>query len=663
MTGGWRLIAESSNKMSLQENEFSQTSNLLLASLALIALLLTSEYSYLLFHTLAELFSIIIGITIFILAWNFRRFYQDSFQIFIGVAFLSFSFIDLLHTLAFKGMGVFPGYDANLPTQLWVAARYLQSLALLAAPLFIGRRVKFHWLLGGFALVTALLLLSIFAWNIFPVCYVEGVGLTGFKIASEYVIDGILVAAIVTLIALGRGRHDRTALRYLVVSIVVTIASELAFTFYIGVYDVSNLLGHLLKILASFLVYKASIESEAGSIYASMAELRAAEQALRQSELSAQRSLAQLQSVYALSPVGLCFFDPELRFQTINAEMAGLNGQPIEAHLGRRLCEVAPAAIYDCIEPLVRQALEGGRPLLNEEISWGEGAWLFSASPAVAPDGRKLGVNCVMQDIRERRAAEQALETAHSALQEYAHKLQHSNQELEQFAYVASHDLKEPLRKIIFFSGSVQEMLGAGPPSQAGDYLRRMQRAAERMQKMIDGLLELSRINTRGGAYAPVELTQLAQEAAGDLAALVRDTGGQVLIDELPSAEVDGLQMRRLFQNFIGNGLKFHRADTAPIVRISRAAAHTEDGSAPFVAIRIEDNGIGFDPAHAERLFLPFQRLHGMNEYEGTGLGLAICHKIVERHHGRIEASSRPGAGSIFTIILPARQSDQTDPA
>jgi len=643
----------------MKDGGFSTTAKLIFTALLLVALFLTSLYSYLLFHTLAELFSIVIGATIFILAWNFRRFYQDSFLLFIGIAFLFFSFIDLLHTLAYRGMGVFPEYDANLATQLWIAARYLQSLSLLVAPFLIGRQLYPRWILGGFALVTSLLLLSIFAWDIFPVCYIEGVGLTRFKVISEYIIILILTSAIAALLIIGRRRLDRKALRYLVSSIALTMAGELAFTFYLDVYDFSNLIGHFFKILASYLVYKASIESEAGSIYASMAELRATENALRRSEIAAQRSLAQLQGVYALSPVGLCFFDPQLRFQTINTEMAAITGHPAQAHIGSGLRQITPEHIADRIEPLVSHALHTRQPVLNEEISWGNDTWLFSATPTFSPDGDLLGVNCVAQNIRERRQAETALKDAHIALQSYAQKLQHSNQELEQFAFIASHDLKEPLRKVTFFGTSVQTMLAEDDQPQVHDYLRRMLRAAERMQKMIDGLLELSRVSTRPGGYENVSLTELVNEATSDLTARIKETGGQVVVDELPAAEVDVAQIRRLFQNIIGNGLKFHRPDAPPLVHISAEQKNGEDTSG-CITIRVEDNGIGFDQAEAEKIFLPFQRLHGMSEYEGTGLGLSICQKIVERHHGRIEVDSQPGAGSVFTIILPARQPDKS---
>jgi hypothetical protein len=154
-------------------------------ALILVGLYLSSLYSYLLFHSFAEIFSVIVAAAIFIIAWNSRRFLDNSYFLFLGVAFLFVGALDLVHTLAYKGMGIFPEYGTNLATQLWIGARYLQSLALLIAPLLIGRRLRVNWLLAGYGLVTALLLVSIFYWQNFPVCFVEGVGLTTFKKVSE----------------------------------------------------------------------------------------------------------------------------------------------------------------------------------------------------------------------------------------------------------------------------------------------------------------------------------------------------------------------------------------------------------------------------------------------------------------------------------------------
>jgi PAS domain S-box-containing protein len=224
----------------------------------LAGLYLTSLYSYLLLHSLAEMFSIIIACTIFIVAWNSRRFLDNMYLLFIGVAYLFVGGLDLMHTLSYKGMGVFQGYDANLPTQFWIAGRYAESLSLLIAPFILGRKLKINVVLLCYVAATSLLLGSIFYWNIFPDCFIEGEGLTPFKKISEYIISLTLFGAIAVLWK-RRSEFDDDVLRLLIASIILTIGSEIAFTFYISVYGLSNLAGHFLKIISFYLIYKAVI--------------------------------------------------------------------------------------------------------------------------------------------------------------------------------------------------------------------------------------------------------------------------------------------------------------------------------------------------------------------------------------------------------------------
>jgi signal transduction histidine kinase len=258
-----------------------------LAVLALAGLYLTSRHSYLLFHSAAELFSIVVAATIFVVAWNARGMYDNAYLLLIGVAYLFVGGVDLIHTLAYKGMGVFPGYDANLPTQLWIAARGLEAVSLLVAPLLLGRRLNANLLFVAYAAVTSLLLASIFVWPIFPVCYVDwvGGGLTRFKVVSEYVISATLVAALV-LLWLRRGQFDPSVLRLLTAAVALTIASELAFTAYVSVFGTASLIGHLLKVASFYLVYKAIVQTALVKPYSLLfrelshreAELRAAQQ-------------------------------------------------------------------------------------------------------------------------------------------------------------------------------------------------------------------------------------------------------------------------------------------------------------------------------------------------------------------------------------------------
>ncbi|UCG12860.1 MAG: hypothetical protein JSU72_20735, partial [Deltaproteobacteria bacterium] len=189
-----------------------------------------------------------------------RRFMDNNYLLFLGIAYLFTGGTDLLHTLAYKGMGIFRTANTNLPTQLWIAARYVESTSLLIAPIFLGRRLKSHAVVIGFAVVFVFLLGSIFYWNIFPDCFIEGRGLTQFKKLSEYFISIILLISVAFLFQ-KRRYFDRDVLRLLLASIILTICAELAFTFYVHAYGFSNLIGHYLKIISFYLVYKALIET------------------------------------------------------------------------------------------------------------------------------------------------------------------------------------------------------------------------------------------------------------------------------------------------------------------------------------------------------------------------------------------------------------------
>jgi PAS domain S-box-containing protein len=284
-----------------------------------------------------------------------------------------------------------------------------------------------------------------------------------------------------------------------------------------------------------------------------------------------------------------------------------------------------------------------------------------------------------------------------AALQAYTKRLESSNRDLQEFAFVASHDLQEPLRKIEAFSDALLQKATKLDERQQ-DHLERMQKASERMRSMVDGLLQLSRLTTRARPFELVDLSKITAEVVSDLELRIRRTGGTIELGDLPEVEADPVQMRQLFQNLIGNALKFRRPEVQPVVRVWARQRTTDDGrrttddrrrtvdgeapatasgprsavggqvssGQPFVdhyseitnkiEIIVEDNGIGFDEELAGRLFQPFQRLVGRSEYEGSGMGLAICRRIIERHGGEIIARSQKGQGTSFIVTLPIVQ-------
>ncbi len=306
-----------------------RTRSILVGGLLLFGLYLTRLYSYLLFHSLAELFSIVVAFSIFVIFWNSRRFLKDSYFLFLGIAYLFIGILDLIHMLAYKGMGVFAGYDANLPTQLWISARYLESLSLLAASLLLGRRLKSSHVFFGFGVVIVLLLSSIFYWGIFPDCYIEGSGLTWFKKISEYVISTILLASIAVLYRRRRA-FDAEVLRLMVASILVTIAAELSFTFYVGVSDVFNLTGHLLKIISFYLIYRALIHVGLAKPYTLLfRDLKRHERALRE-------EMDRVQEYLDIAGTVIVAHEPDGRVSLINRRGCELLGYEEEELVGRK---------------------------------------------------------------------------------------------------------------------------------------------------------------------------------------------------------------------------------------------------------------------------------------------------------------------------------------
>ena len=242
-------------------NRWMQLTWLVLSSGAiLVGLVFLSEDSYLLFHSLIELFSIIVAGSIFMIAWNARSYLDNNYFLFIGIAYFFTIILDLFHTLAYHGMGVFADSGSNLATQLWIAGRYLQSGSLLLAPLFCRRKIRVYLLILFYSLVTGLILASIFYWHNFPTCYVEGSGLTAFKIISEYIVIILLVTAILVLLQ-QRQQFDQSVLNLLVGSMVAAIVAEIAFTAYFNVYSGMSAFGHVLRLISFYLVYKAIVET------------------------------------------------------------------------------------------------------------------------------------------------------------------------------------------------------------------------------------------------------------------------------------------------------------------------------------------------------------------------------------------------------------------
>ena len=299
----------------------------------------------------------------------------------------------------------------------------------------------------------------------------------------------------------------------------------------------------------------------------------------------------------------------------------------------------------------------------QDTLMHGEDMIATAAPISEADDARAAENPTVEEELADvKRQLEEAHKVMWSLYKELDDKnaaLKSSNDELDQFATIAGHDLQEPLRKVISFGRMLSQEYGDSIDETGRDYVERMQGASERMLELLADLLRYARVTSQAKAFEATDLGSIAEVVVADLGEQIRRENGDVQVGPMPIIEADPVQVRQLLQNLVSNALKFHHADRAPVVNVT-ADLIDED----HVAVSVTDNGIGFKPKFAERIFQPFRRLHGQGQYDGTGMGLAIVKKIAERHGGSVEVQSEPELGSRFVITLPRRrQADDFSPS
>jgi two-component system sensor kinase FixL len=399
-------------------------------------------------------------------------------------------------------------------------------------------------------------------------------------------------------------------------------------------------------------------ESEFHNVLVSIADIterKRAEHAIREIKTLIVKTYESLdEMVFVVEPLNrtiiACNPAAERIFGYSQEEVLGRSTEFL--HVDRSAYEKAGVEIFSALDRA--EVYKGEYDLKRKDGTIFPVEWTITE--IVDDSGHRTGVVSVGRDITERRRSEEEIRG-------YIRELEQSNKALDEFAYVASHDLQEPLRKIQTFGDRLMSKFSDALTQNGLDYLERMVKASRRMQNLIDALLTYSRLATRESLFIPVNLAEIAAEAVSNLEARIEESGGTVQVNDLPSIEADDQQMLQLIQNLLGNALKFHREGIPPQVKISARIIAAKENSLGrefprdgLCEIEVEDNGIGFDEKHLDRIFSPFQRLHGRSKYDGVGIGLAVCRKIVEQHHGIIMAKSKPGVGSTFIVRLPVKQ-------
>lgn len=597
------------------------------AAVLVAAFLVLASVDYLLFHVLVELIAVAVAFAIFILVWSSRPYLENAYFLVLGVGLLFVAGPTLLHVLTFDGMGVL-GATTNTAALFWIAGGVLAGATTIAAPLSIGRQVRAGPLLGVYLLATAGCL-ALIGLGLFPDVVVEGGGTTSVGIAAEGVIV-LMIGLGMVLLFRRRAAFDEAILRLLLGAHGAYLAAEVCLALYLVQTGAMDLLGHLLRLLAFYLFAWAIVEFGVRRPYAVLfLDLSARTDELRQAREYADSLLEH-------APGPILVLDGDDRVTRLNRAFERLTGRTGTGLAGRRIDEALPElagtlATVRCTPDGVEQ------PVRHRDGT--ERTVLWTAAELRDERGTVTATVIQGQDVTARVEAEARLRAA-------VDELETSNEDLERYAYVASHDLQEPIRTVVSHVQLLERRYRGRLDDDADEILGYIVEGGLRMQRLIQDLLLLSRVGSRGRSFSLVDGEQVIRDVLRDHRHLIRETGTVVTHGPLPVICGDPAEVPLIFAHLLENGIKF-RSNELPRIRIS---AEREGGRWRFA---FTDNGIGIEPEYFDRIFVLFQRLHTRERYQGTGVGLPICKKVVERHGGRIWVTSEPGSGTTFFFTLP----------
>ncbi len=634
-----------------------------------ISLFAVSHYNYLFFHGLTELFSIVIGLSIFVLAWNTRNLSPNSYLLFIGISYFFVAVMDSIHTLGYKGMSVFSLQGgANMPTQIWIAGRYLQGISLLIAPGLIGRKLKPVPIFIIYTLASAALLSAIFS-GVFPDAFIEGAGLTHFKVVSEYIISLFLAAAIIYLWK-KRDYFERSVLNMLIWSMAMTIASEMAFTLYNDVYGFLNALGHYFKIGSYYLIYAAIVKTNLKKPYESLAveidNRRRSEEALREQE-------EELSIIFENVPFIMMLLDVERRVRRVNSFAGAFSGLSTAGMIGMRGgealrcvhaldvpegCGFGPHCEQCIVHRTVISTFETGKGNAQLEARLlfflhGEKKEItFLLSTAKLSVRKQPMVLVSIQDITEQKKLEGQLRQAQKM------------ESIGQLAGGIAHDFNNILSAIIGYGHVTLMKMSTDDPQRLN--VQCILDAADRAAHLTKDLLLFSRkqISDR----RPVELNAIIRAVEKFLIRVIgEDVAFKTTLYEgsIPVL-ADVHQLEQVLMNLATNARDaMPKGGVLSVVTeqimLDKAfvSYHGYGKPGAYALVSVSDTGEGMDEHTRKRIFEPFFTTKEVGK--GTGLGMAVVYGIIKEHEGYINVYSEPGKGTTFRIYLPVIESGVTE--
>ncbi|BBA69017.1 MASE3 domain-containing protein [Geobacter sulfurreducens] len=615
----------------------SRSARFALVMLLLAALVLTSRVNYLLFHTLTEIVTVVAGCGIFMVAWHARRQIDNHSILLIGISHLFVAIITLFHALSYRGMGVFPGAGTNLSTQLWIGSRLLQGASLALAPLFVRKRLNPAVTVTAYMAVTSLFLLSILCGDIFPLCFSDEVGLTPFKKGAEF-LAGIFILAALTGLLTKRRHFDARVFRRLSLSLVFLATSGFVFALNTGISSLTGMTGHLLTLGGFILIYRAMVETGLERPYDLLfRDLKESEERYR--------------SLYNRTPVMLHSIDRDGKIVNVSDFWLETLGYRRDEVLGRLSADfMTDESRAYVIGTVVPEFLRTGRtrdiPLHLLTSSGKVIDVLLSSEAERDEEGEIVRSLSVMTDVTEQRRAARQIERLNESLASRAMDLEVANGDLEAFNYSVSHDLRSHLTVIRGFSDVLLEICTDKLDDECRSYVRHIGEETGRMNGLIGTLLDFSRVARVELERVPVNLSTLAEEIALELRMKDQERMAEFIIIDDADVTADPGLMRVVMENLLGNAWKYTGRREQAVIEFGKEEM---EGQTVFF---VRDNGAGFSSQQADKLFLPFQRLHGRSEFPGHGIGLATVHRIISRHGGTIWAQGEEGAGAVFYFTL-----------
>ena len=581
--------------------------------------------SYVLFHTVVELFSIIIAFAVFIVTWNSRKMMDNLYLYFVGISYAFIGILDLLHTLTFTGMNII-SRTAFYANQFWVGTRFIEAATLVVGfyVMHRPRKPSADLIFAGYFVISLLLTLSILSWHVFPVCFIQGVGQTPFKIYAEYLIIFVLLFA-GYLLYRHRSRFSDNVYRYLLYSLLFTILSEFCFTLYASNYSSANEFGHYFKLIAFYLIYKANVET--GFTEPTSVIFKDLQDINNQLDDSNHRLLIAMEA----GALGATEVELKTGFMKSNAQFKAHYGRGDEENfLYADLFEAMLPEYRDAVREMVAHAITHKSIYRAQyQVRWPDGSlhWISAHgkaryNKAGEPD-RMVGI---VSDITDLKADEQRK---------------------DDFLSIASHELKTPVTSL---KASLQLLNRIKEKPSSTMHVKLIDQATSSMQKMsllIDDLLNVNSL-TEGSLQLikkPFNLYSMLSESCGH----VRMEGNYELVlngDKALIVNADENRIEQVVVNFVNNAVKY----AAKSKQIFLAVEQVDE----LARISVRDNGAGIHKSQIPFLFDRYYRTsHEGTTYSGLGLGLYISAEIIKKHGGTIGVDSEMGQGSTFWFCLP----------